>query len=221
MSARPIAHIAIARQHSGMSFPFLRTATLGLLFWGASAAAAGNLPNDIRVPNGYELLTSITSKIGARQFQIVALRSRKELPSERYLSSPDEAPDRPLLIFELRPNGGYVLVERNDKVIATADGAGLAGNGCDPFEDHHIAVKGPYLTVENGVSCGAHWTDYITFRFEPRAGGYVFDNERFESWKLNPSNDPNAEALIPDVRRVVRTPRSRLVTFSKWRRPTS
>lgn len=124
---------------------------------------------------------------------------------------------RPLVIFELRPNSTWAFAARNDKVIAPADGAGLAGNGCDPFEEHRVVKKGVYFTIENGVACGAHWTDYITFRFEPRAGAFVFDNERFASWKMNPSSNPDAQALIPDVRRLLRAPQGKLVTFSSWR----
>ena len=211
------------RQRYGMILTMFRTATVSLLLVGTSAAPAGDLPSNIlwQLPSGYAVLSSTTTTVGTRQFQLVALRSRKELPSERYLTSADAAPDRPLLIFELRPNSEYLPVGRNDKVIATADGAGMAGNGCDPFEDHHIAIKGPYFTIENGVSCGAHWADFITFRFEPRVGKFVFDNERFESRKLNPSNDPNAEALIPETRRVWRASKGRLVSFSNWRPPTS
>jgi len=196
-----------------------RTATASMLM-ATSAAVADPLPTGIerQLPGGYTLLTSTTATIGTRKFHLVALRSRTEAASRDYLSAAEQAPDRPLLIFERRPNGAYALVGRNNEVIATADGAGLAGNGCDPFEDRHIAVKGPYFTIENGVACGAHWTDYITFRFDPRAGGYVFDNERFESWKSNPSDDPNAEALIPDVRRIRHAPNGRVVTFSHWRR---
>ena len=201
----------------------LRSATMGVLLCGASAEiAAADLPSGIlrQLPRGYTVLTSATSRVGTRQFQFVAVRSRKELKPRGYLSSVDKAPDRPLLIFELRPNGEYISLGRNDKIIATADGAGLSGNGCDPFEDRHIAIKGSYFTVENEVACGAHWTDYTTFRFEARLGQYVFDNERFQSWELNPSNDPNAEALIPDVPKVWRAPIGKPVTFSNWRPPT-
>ncbi len=123
-----------------------------------------------------------------------------------------------MLIFELRPDGRVVLVGRNDKVVDTADGAGLRGQGCDPFEDGHISVKGPFFTVENGVACGgAHWTDFITFRFVPEAGGFVFDNERFQSWKLNPSNDPDAEALVRDTSKVWRATKIKPLAFSRWR----
>lgn len=195
------------------------TAIVALSLGGAQVATASNLPTSImrQIPSGFDVMTSAATAVGARRFQFVALRSRKELTSGRYLTTADAAPARPLLIFQRRSNGDYVAVGRNDKVIATADAGGLAGNGCDPFENHRIAIKGSYFTVENDVSCGAHWTDYITFRFEPRVGGYVFDNERFESWKSNPSRDPNGSALVRDAERVWRAPRGRSVTFSRWR----
>ena len=144
-----------------------------------------------------------------RTFRIVA--------AERVGAGPrlGTAPARPLLIFEWRDKG-FVLVGRNDAVVLKAD----EGGQCDPFLDGGgtIAVKGRFFTVENGVACGQHWTDFVTFRLDDRVG-FVFDNERSESWSMNASNDPDAEALVrdgpPTVRRL--TP-GRLVPFAQWRR---
>jgi hypothetical protein len=185
-----------------------------------AAASSANLPKDVvqQLPPRYTVLAVGNSSVDpGHSFYIVALARRSEL--KNYLTTAKQAPARPLLIFEGRPNGHYVLVGRNDDVVARKDDAGVAGNGCDPFEDGHIAVKGAYFTVENAVSCGAHWTNYITFRFDRRVGGFVFDNNRFESWSVNPSNDPNAEALIPDGQKVTRA-NGRLIVFSKWRDPS-
>ena len=183
--------------------------SLAILCFAAGAASAADLPNEIvkQLPRGYAVLASIQAPVeGGHLFYVVALGSNR-------------ASARPLLVFERRPDGGYGLAGRNDDVVLRADDAGLAGNGCDPFEDGHIVAKGPYLTVENGVACGAHWTDYVTFRFDPQLRGYAFDNWRFQSWKLNPSNAPDADALIPDINRVVRTPKGRKTPFATWRRP--
>lgn len=122
---------------------------------------------------------------------------------------------RPLLIFKIVGDQAQV-VSRNDTVVMKAD----EGGQCDPFTDADkpIAAKGRYFTVENGVACGNHWTDYITFRFDDRSGGFVFDNERSENWVFNPSNDPNADALVKDGPQTVRRPpRGRIVPFSAWR----
>jgi hypothetical protein len=194
--------------------------SLALLCCAAGTASAADLPNEIarQLPPGYVVLASTRASVeGGHLFYVVALGSTRE----RSLSpnTSDRSPARPLLVFERRPDRGFELAGRNDQVVMRADDAGLAGNGCDPFEDGHIVAKGPYLTVENGISCGAHWTDYVTFRFDPQLRGYAFDNWRFQSSKLNPNDGPDADALVPDVSRVVRAPKGRKTPFATWRRP--
>jgi hypothetical protein len=189
--------------------------SLALLCFAAGAASAADLPNEItkQLPPGYGVLASTRASVdGGHLFYIVALDATHEPKAS------DRAPARPLLIFERRPDGRYGLAGRNDEVVLRADDAGLAGNGCDPFEDGQIVVKGPYFTVENGVACGAHWTDYVTFRFDPQIKSYAFDNWRFQSWKLNPKNDPDADALVPEVSRLVRAPKGAKTPFATWRR---
>jgi hypothetical protein len=184
----------------------------------SSASITASVPAQIKnqLPSGYSIMSSAKGSVGGRTFFILALHSRKEAGSREHLSQdPDRAPKRPLVIYERRGQA-YVLVGRNDNVIDRAGDAGLAGNGCDPFEDGRIEIKDPYFTIENGVACGAHWTNFVTFRFDPR-WGWVFDNSRFQSWKLNPSNDPSAEALIPDAPQVKRGSKSAPVFFAKWR----
>ncbi len=81
-----------------------------------------------------------------------------------------------------------------------------------------IAVQGAWFTVQNGVACGQHWTDFITFRLDAALGRYVFDNERSQSWSLNASADPRAAALVPDgPARVRRGDRGRKMVFDEWR----
>jgi hypothetical protein len=112
----------------------------------------------------------------------------------------------------------FRLFARNDNVVLRAD----EGGQCDPFDPGDVGAitsKTRWFTVENGVACGQHWTDYVTFRFDARVGGFVFDNEREESWKMNPSNDPDAEALIPEGPQRVRRPLSKqTIAFRDWRR---
>jgi hypothetical protein len=201
----------------GMRSIFAKSLTL--LCFAAGTASAADLPNEIvrQLPPGYAVLASTRAPVeGGHLFYVVALGSTRERTG--FPNASDRAPARPLLVFERRSDGDYGLAGRNDEVVLRADDAGLAGNGCDPFEDGHIVAKGPYLTVENGVSCGAHWTDYVTFRFDPQLRSYAFDNWRFQSWKLNPRNDPDADALVLDVSRVVRSPKGRKTPFATWRR---
>jgi hypothetical protein len=174
------------------------------------AAAAQSLPSAIEngLPQGFEVQTFATSEVGVHRFYFVALKSRAEAVDQQ------AAPARPLLIFGSKERGPFVLLARNDHVILTRSEGGASG--CDPFEDRTIAVKGTFFTVEQGIACGQHWTYFVTFRFDRRLGEFVFHNLRRESWSYNPSDDPDAEALVSDGQHVERA-RPPLVTFATWR----
>jgi len=171
----------------------------------AAAPVAGGLPVGIRgqLPAGHVVLAQAEAAPDAgHRFYLVAIgRARSKL--------------RSLLIFRRDARGGYVAAGRNDAVVLGADDGGY--NGCDPFEGGRIAVSGAYFTVENAVACGDHWTDYVTFRFNFRIDGYVFANWRVQSWRMNPREDPQAEALVADPPYVVRA--TRTIPFARWRRP--
>lgn len=180
----------------------------------ASAAAQMPLPAGVvqLLPAGYRVLAARSLSAGApsRSFLVVAL-GRKDENARRSA----DAPGRPLLLFERRGQR-FVMVGRNDHVVLKAD----EGGQCDPFLDGDttIAVKGPYFTIENGVACGDHWTDFITFRFDRRTATFVFDNERRESWSFNPSRRPDAEALVRDGKpAIIRDRQGRLTPFERWR----
>lgn len=167
-----------------------------------------------QLPPGYAVIASAHVAAGQpmRNFEVVALARTDE---EKLRQGGQVAPTRPLLVFEQR-GARFTLVGRNDHIVFKAD----EGGQCDPFLDGGatIAAKGRYFTVENGVACGEHWTDYITFRLDDRAGGFVFDNERQEAWELNPSNDPQAEALVRAERpRLIRDRPSHATPFAAWR----
>jgi hypothetical protein len=120
---------------------------------------------------------------------------------------------RPALVFQKRPGSPFRLVARNDFVVMRAD----EGFQCDPFEDGRIATLGSYVTFENSVACGQHWTYFVTFKYNANSQSYAFDNERSESWRFNPDNRPDAEALISDGVRVTRA-RGKAIRFNAWRR---
>ncbi len=185
----------------------------------SSSAFGADLPSEVmlEVPEGHRVITSVQSTARGRTFYIVALRSDKEFDSESYLRRLDDGYPRPLLIFE-RTEDGVKPVGRNDQVIARVDDAGLAGNECDPFEGNPISTGEGYFTIQNSVACGAHWTESVTFRFAPGVG-YVFDSRRFQTWEMNQSPDPEAEALVPGIDSEVRASPDQKVLFSDWRRP--
>jgi hypothetical protein len=134
------------------------------------------------------------------------------LPNEGDGRSSRHAPPRPLLVYRLAGKAA-TLVARNDRIVLRRD----EGGQCDPVEDGGaIAVKNRFFTLESGVACGQHWTDYITFRFDPRSRGFVWHNRIFESWQLNNDTGPNAEALVSDGRHVWRADPRRPVTLSAY-----
>ena len=194
-----------------------RLLSVALLLARTGSAQATELPRGItrQLPPGYDVLSTAKATFdGASQaYYMVALAKRGEVAGAHGLRP---APARPLLLFARQPDGSFLQTGRNDLVVLRAD----AGGQCDPFLDGGgvITVKGRYFTVENGVACGSHWTDYITFRFDSGVGRFVFDNERSESWSMNTSTAPNADALVqdgpPDVRR---GDRKRPIKFENWR----
>jgi hypothetical protein len=189
------------------------TAALACLLVAPARVSAQQLPQAIsrQLPAGYEILASAHASFGSpgRIFYFVVLGRDGERAqwAEAWTARP-----RPLLIYERRADGGYALAARNDHVALRAD----EGGQCDPFEDGRIVAKGSYFTVENAVACGSHWTDFVTFRFDPRLKGFVFDNARFESWSMNPKDD--GDALVSDGQHVVRA-KGQVVRFADWRRP--
>lgn len=190
----------------------LVTALVAAVSTATAAAGDPKIPGEIiaQLPAGYEVLGNAAIAAGrpVRVFAILALGRRDEA-NKRWRS----APARPLLIFE-RTGGHFAPVGRNDNVVLKAD----EGLQCDPFLDGGatIATRGRYFTVQNGVACGQHWTDYVTFRFYDNSGGFVFDNERSEAWRMNP--DPDGEALIPDgPASVIRDRPGHVTPFAAWR----
>ena len=177
----------------------------------SAASASPEIPGALapHLPRNYTVMATAEARPDAtRRFIIVALAAKGEV--RRWGTT--NAPPRPLIIFE-KLKVGYREVARNDHVVLRAN----EGGQCDPFEDGGITAKGAYVTIENDVACGQHWTDYVTFRFDPRSGGYIFDNHRFQSWKFNPDQRPDAEALVREIDHVERA-RGRVVPFARWRR---
>ena len=73
------------------------------------------------------------------------------------------------------------------------------------------------FTVQNGVACGQHWTDYVTFRFNAARQAFLFRSRIWKSWHLNPSNEPGAAAPVRDAGSMTRADPRRPVTFDAYR----
>jgi hypothetical protein len=160
-----------------------------------------SLPSNInsQIPIGYNILTVQAADINKDKLidYVIVIHKRDEAEISQRLG---KAPRRPLLVFTQEPDKTFSLSARNDNVVYAID----EGGQCDPFMDsgNGIAIKGTYFTVENGVACGAHWTDYITFKFSGSLKNFIFHKRSYENWILNNSGDPNADALVLEKRKV-------------------
>jgi hypothetical protein len=165
--------------------------------------AADALPKGIQaqLPHGYEVMQYAAGpELGNnRQSFLVVVHHAVD-------TSENPSP-RPLLIFESQDDGAFKLAARNDVAVLRAD----QGGQCDPFDpdDDGLAVKGPYFTVQNAVACGSHWSDFVTFRYDGRAGGWFFQSEIVTtSFPLEGK---------PDKTSVVRADKAKPVAFADWK----
>ena len=186
-----------------------------LLLSGGAQAAAGEVPASVfaALPAGHVVRASACS----RSFDpphllciVVAVRRAEDAANP----PPGAAPPRPVLVYRVTPAGAQ-LIDRNDHVVLRRDDGGQ----CDPFEKDEggIAVSGRSFTIENGVACGQHWTDFVTFRFDPAHRAFIWRSEILESWRLNDSRAPDAEALISDGRTVRRADPKRPIDLGAYR----
>ncbi|CAH0159088.1 hypothetical protein SRABI70_00722 [Pseudomonas sp. Bi70] len=182
-----------------------------------SLASAHELPASIleQIPEGYSVLRHASGELNddaLADYLVVVHKSQ-----EATLSSEQPAPARPLLLFTQRTDGSYALSKRNDQVVFRVD----EGGQCDPFGDdgRGLVINKRYFTIENGVACGQHWTDYITFRYDTKLKDWVFHKRIFENWVPNDSEDPDAEALVMDAHKVTTATRNAPIRFADYSPP--
>lgn len=163
--------------------------------------AAERLPKNIvdQLPAGYVVKTFKRGLLDAdqRPDYLVAIARKGE---QEAIARGAKAARRPLLIFVQQDDGSYRMAARNDRVAYAAD----EGGQCDPFdgESEALAIRNRYFTVQNAVACGAHWTDYLTFRWDAAQSTWLFQKRITESWGLNNGNKPDGDALVLESRRV-------------------
>ncbi|PPU55117.1 hypothetical protein NYR95_14045 [Xanthomonas dyei] len=160
----------------------------------ALPAGAATLPAGAAklVPAGQSVIAVASTDLtgDGRQDYVVALRASAE---ETLHANGHAAPARTLLVLVTNADGSVVEAARNTRVIFKAD----EGGQCDPFLDGEqgLVTKGAYFTVQNGVACGQHWTDYITFRYDRTRCAFLFHKRVIEAWELNTDDTPDADAL--------------------------
>ncbi|ALM86813.1 hypothetical protein ASB57_07250 [Bordetella sp. N] len=181
----------------------------------ASAQSATALPVSItkQLPRGMTVLAAEKAGDldgdGKTDYLIILAQPREA----DYRQTEKPAPARPMFIFLGQADGSFKLQSRNDEVVFRAD----QGGQCDPITDNDapFATKGRYFTVQNGVSCGSHWTDYITFRYDAKLRDFIFSSRISETWKLN--DKPKGDALVKESQQVERANPKDPISFANYK----
>ncbi len=185
-----------------------------MLLVASGFSLAQSLPMNIlkQIPGNYTVLAYEGGLLNADKLVdfIVVLHKPNEESRGNNVSPP-----RPLLIFIHNTDNSFKLAKRNDHLVFKFD----EGGQCDPFtdSDEGLAISKRYFTVQHSVACGQHWTDYITFRFAPELQDWVFHKRISESWVLNTSTGPNADALILGGREMISAKGKAPILFEKYR----
>jgi hypothetical protein len=189
--------------------PRLAALLLAVSLLAARPSFAAGLPDAVsrQLPAGYQVMlwkAGALDRSDANGYLVVAHRQDDSTQSP----SP-----RPLLIFVRMPDGGYRLAARNDHVVLRAN----EGGQCDPFADgvedgQGLTIKDRYFTVENGVACGQHWTDYITFHYDDQHGNWLFHKEIVQNFSYDDLVNGK-----PGKTSVTNADHARPVTFDAWR----
>ncbi|WDI99442.1 hypothetical protein JH295_08855 [Xanthomonas campestris pv. incanae] len=180
---------------------------------GPCAAAA--LPPELsaHLPAGYTLIQAVDADVNGdgRRDYLLALRRADEAAQ---IAAGKDAPQRLLLVLMQTADGRFVEAARNAQVIFKADDGGQ----CDPFDDdgQGLVAKGAYFTVQNGVACGQHWTDYITFRYDRTQRAVLFHVRIIEDWVTNPDAERDGEALRLSRHEVIKADPRKPVTLSAY-----
>jgi hypothetical protein len=146
------------------------------------------------IPKGYEAIAMEKGNLNLDKFDdcIVVLRKKTEETTSNYNENkPDK---RPLLLLLGQKDGNYKLAYKNNNAAYCIDCGGVFG---DPFTG--ITIKNGYFSIEHGISGGHHWEQIITFKFNKAKNNWYLYKDHFINYIMNPSSDPNDEALIADV----------------------
>lgn len=175
-----------------------------------------SLPKNIadQLPKGYSVMTIQSGDLNNDKLidYIVVLHKEDE---GKIFQRTEKAPRRPLLIFIQKSDHTFAMSARNEYVVYTID----AGGQCDPFLDSGdgITINGVFFTVENGVACGDHWSDYITFKYSDTLKNWIFHKRIYENWVMNSGRKPNDDALVLGARKVTLGKQGKPVLFPDYR----
>ena len=156
----------------------------------------------INISSGDANLDGLTDKI-------LVLRKNTEETTSNY--GEDKPDKRPLLLLLGQPNNSYKLIYRNDNAAYCIDCGGVFG---DPFTG--TTIKNGYFSIEHGIAGGQHWEQVITFKYDRLKKNWFLYKDHYISYKLNESDDPDAEALVLDVDKMETSKDFGIISFDKF-----
>ena len=155
-----------------------------------------SIPESLKtfVPAGYSAinLSSGDANLDGLTDKILVLRKNTEATTSNYAAGkPDK---RPLLLLLGQPDHTYQLAIQNNNAVYCIDCGGAFG---DPFTG--TSIKKGFFSIEHGVAGGQHWEQITTFKFDKAKNKWFLYKDHFISYKLNDSNDADAEALVKET----------------------
>lgn len=163
------------------------------------------------IPTGYSVInvSSGDANLDGLIDNILVLRKITEEATSNYA---DGKPDRrPLLLLLGQSDHSFKLAFRNDNAVYCIDCGGVFG---DPFTG--TTIKNGYFSIEHGIAGGQHWEQVITFKYDKLKNNWFLYKDHYVSYKLNESNDPNAEALVLEVDKMKTSKDFGIISFEKF-----
>ena len=146
------------------------------------------------IPSGYSAInvSSGDANLDGLTDEILVLRKNTEESTSNYA---DNKPDkRALLLLLGQSDGSFKPALRNENAVYCIDCGGAFG---DPFTG--TTIKDGYFSIEHGIAGGQHWEQVTTFKFDKSKGNWFLYKDHLISYKLNESNDEDADALVKDT----------------------
>lgn len=156
----------------------------------------------INISSGDANLDGLTDKI------LVLRKNTEETTSNYNENKPDK---RPLLLLLGQPDNSYKLTYRNDNIAYCIDCGGFFG---DPFTG--TTIKNGYFSIEHGIAGGQHWEQVLTFKYDRLKKNWFLHKDHYISYKLNESDDPDAEALVLDIDKMETSKDFGIISFDKF-----
>jgi hypothetical protein len=154
------------------------------------------LPQSLKtfIPAGYSAihLSSGDANLDGLTDKILVLRKNTEEITSNY--GEDKPDKRPLLLLLGQADETYRLAIRNDNAAYCIDCGGAFG---DPFTG--TTIKNGFFSIEHGIAGGLHWEHVITFKYDKTKNKWFLYKDHFISYKLNDSDNPDAEALVKET----------------------